>query len=473
MQSWDSNRDHVLESIYADAKASDVARVNHIKRGFRLYESGFQRQIDQPAFNHRKGKYERDHAITLNKYRDTIDYNRSSLIGSGNFESLISIENEAINKALMNLGILRNFTSLINRLVNSGSIAGDWYVLLSQEAGGPRATLQDPLNMTIIHDPDDFEKHIGYKIEWVSADGKVKRKIISLQEGQWVIQDWISTDKRSEDWEKVGPPIVWGYDFCPIVHGTNVESDHSTYGNPDISSQDIVTMDRINMVISQMVKTWCGNSDPVRVIEGAFANGKKGLRRAIKSGPQSEEGMSQEDANKITVMPGDIVPITPGSKLQFMTAFGDTDGGLRILQKLEEELADTLNKPLINPDTIKGQLSGVALEMLYGDHKKFIEHKRNNYGRGLIILFKSIVEMMGYSIDYTDVSINWPPVVPINKAEEVDIVLKKKDLGFSEKTLIEELGGVYEDEVRNRTQEADSLEALAMDALNSFEAGNI
>jgi hypothetical protein len=169
-------------------------------------------------------------------------------------------------------------------------------------------------------------------------------------------------------------------------------------------------------------------------------------------------------------LPGDIIQLGPNGELNALTAFGDTPGGMEIARHLEQIIHQSSDNPLITKDQIAGQLSGVALKMLYGDHEKFIKTKRITYGYGMQRMVMAVLTMMGHRLNQSDITISWPDIVPMNELEAVTIAEKKLAIGYSEATVIRDTGGNPDEQAAQREEEDASKEEAAMAALDELEA---
>jgi hypothetical protein len=210
---WD-NRDFIADGLSDKTQNSEVSRIANMSDGFALYEGGFKDPLRR-IYNRSTGRYEPYDNVVLNKYKDIIDSNRNSLIGDA--QELIGFDqrvNERIVQDWKNWESMNRFALTMIRLVVSGSISGQWAVLMGAGMYGPRIQVLDPLNVQIIYDADDFEMHVGYVITWNPADGgKPRRKLITVGEsGKWQVEDQVASHARSEDWQTIGME-VWPYDF--------------------------------------------------------------------------------------------------------------------------------------------------------------------------------------------------------------------------------------------------------------------
>jgi hypothetical protein len=113
-----------------------------------------------------------------------------------------------------------------------------------------------------------------------------------------------------------------------------------------------------------------------------------------------------------------------------------------------------------------GQLSGVALRILYGPLIEKTEKKQLRYGRMIKEVVAALLAIAGLS--GLKVALNWTDPLPGDEKAKVDVAEAKKRIGFSENTLIKELGGNPEHERDQR--QFDSQDAgTAM--LNAFDRG--
>lgn len=103
-----------------------------------------------------------------------------------------------------------------------------------------------------------------------------------------------------------------------------------------------------------------------------------------------------------------------------------------------------------------GQLSGVALRILYGPMLEKTESKRLTYGDMLIELNRRLWEMGGFGGENI-MTIRWPNMLPANRLEELQAAVLAEQVGVSKDTIVSELGYDAAQEAEKKSKEAKSL----------------
>lgn len=463
----------VREQVAQAGSGSDLSRRQIISRTQNLYEHGMPQELIRRTTA--KGKAEPDDNAISPMVRTIIDDGAHALLGDG--QALVNFtENvgDDAREAWENWADEENWRPFLAVTAASCGIAGHAYVLYYPTADGRiRLQRQDPSNVTIIADPDDSSEVAGYVIGWQPQGQAERRKRIireTVEPGShgreipddpaalfdpyaaWIITDEIKVGEGERaTWQLVSLPIIWEQDFCPMEAWANIALDGSLYGRADIDPADITLARIYNRVLSNLVRLHRSNSDPVK-----WAKGVPFKTRVIQSIKNSFSRNEPQDEQPVSLLsPGDIfLTDQEGAGVWALEAYGDMDGGLKLLEKIEEDIYANTGTPLIKPSRIDGMgnLSGVAISFQYAGQAQKVAKKRMNYESGLKKLVRGTLALMGHEVALRDITISWPQTVPMNELENVQIATAKAALGYSVTTLIRDTGG-------NPEEEADNLEA--------------
>jgi hypothetical protein len=131
---------------------------------------------------------------------------------------------------------------------------------------------------------------------------------------------------------------------------------------------------------------------------------------------------------------------------------------------MEEKIHVSTGTPLVTPSRITGMgaISGVALKMLYGAQQSKTALRRSMYGPGFRHVVRDCLILLGasYVPDVRQILISWPNSVPVNDLENAQVAEIKSRLGFSQTTLIRDLGGNPDQEAELKAAEIDQADAM-------------
>ncbi len=115
-----------------------------------------------------------------------------------------------------------------------------------------------------------------------------------------------------------------------------------------------------------------------------------------------------------------------------------------------------------------GQLSGVALEILYQPLLEKTETKRLTYGDMLTEINRRLLAIAGYGDElYTE--LRWQELLPKDNLMQAQAGLALKQLGVSGDTLVQEAG--YDPDVERKKRALEPDNNLGSAFLKAFDAG--
>jgi hypothetical protein len=102
-------------------------------------------------------------------------------------------------------------------------------------------------------------------------------------------------------------------------------------------------------------------------------------------------------------------------------------------RRLDEALHELSRTPAVSTGKLEsiGQISGLALQILYGPLVEKTETKRSTYGDLLTELNRRLLVVGGFEAEAkTPVNIQWPEILPSDPKTEVDTLIGKSQLGL-------------------------------------------
>lgn len=317
----------------------------------------------------------------------------------------------------------------------------------------PRLIVIDPATFSAQWSEDDIDFVESYRITWnVMRDGKpaVRRQRIERTDGgQWEIVDEISIGD-SPRWILIGQ-TPWAYSWAPIIDCQNLPNPNEYYGRPDLTEDVVEANLAVNGVLSDM---------------------RKSVR--LHASPKVWGSGIGEDST-LDVAPDEAI-ILPDKESKIGTIEARHDpAAIELYQRLKAALHEEARVPEIASGKLDqiGQLSGLALQILYGPLVRKTRTKRRTYGELIRETNRRLVELrFGESAAAGKTLIHWPEMLPSDPKADAETALLDHDLGASKATLLEKRGYDADTEAKKRTEEdAASQEKLGGALLDAFDRG--
>jgi len=310
---------------------------------------------------------------------------------------------------------------LLQKLAVNGGVCGHAFLKIvpPKMAGGyPRLVNLSPEYVTVVSDPDDIDLVLRYIIESPARgpDGEpiaIKQTIERIEGDRWTVTDEVSRNGRQ--WE-TRQAIIWPWAWAPVVDCQNLPSPNEYYGLADVEEDVLALNYAINFTLSNVQRIIRFHAHPKTYGTGF-------------TGQQLKIGIDE------------TIILPANATLANLEMQSDLTSSIAYYERLKEALHETAHVPEVATGKLDstGQLSGVALRILYQPLLDRTEQKRLTYGAMLTELFRRLLDMAGYGADNL-VTLHWPELVPTNRMEELQAALLEKQLGTSDDTLLRELG---------------------------------
>lgn len=336
-----------------------------------------------------------------------------------------------------------------NKLAVNGGVSGHVYVKFMPPLPGekyPRLINLSPEYVHVVTDPDDIDRALRYVIQYSAIDpdtGRelIKRQMIERAGLRWRVLDQIS---RNGGMFETVTDSLWPYDFCPIVDCQNLPVPNEYYGKSDIEEHVIKLQRAVNFTMSN-------------------------LQRIIKfhGHPKTWGAGFQAQDLKIAVDQTIVLP-NPNAKLQNLEMLSDLSSSIEYYARIKEAIHEVSATPEVATGKLNatGQLSGVALQILYGPLIEKTKVKRLTYGGMIVDILKNLLVMGGFTAE--EPTLHWPDALPKDLLQERQALLIDSQLGVSQDTIQAKLGYDPEKEAEKKEKEVESLgEAM----LREFDGG--
>lgn len=422
-------------------QVEDRQRHDRITRAWNAYQG------DAPdPLRRRKGEINDN--VKINFARLIVDAGVAHLFGD---QIMVTADESAPEAAtqLIEATIRANQGGLLwQKMGVSGGIGGTVFVrIIPRDQAPPRILVLDPATVDVEWEPDDFETITKYTISWntITEDGAgvARRQIIQPDGTGWIIIDqeaieggWITLSETP-----------WPYTFAPILHAQNLPSPHEAYGIADLEPDVLHLCDSINRtasVINRILRLY-------------------GFPRTW--------GKMIGDALVIDANPGSVLRLEhPEAELHNLEMQSDLSSSIDFYRRLIGALHETTRIPEIATGKLDnaGQLSSLALKIMYAPLIQKTETKRRTYGLLIEDLLERVCSIAGYP--NVQVQIAWPEILPSDPEGERRTALIDRQLGVSQATILDRLG--FDPEVEAAQRAEEELGALTT-AQAAFDAGRV
>lgn len=356
------------------------------------------------------------------------------------------------------LGDMDDFMTLLSEGAINGGVAGHCFIKLVEkdEASGydmPRMIVLDPACVWVETDPDDCRCVLAFNIQYDVKDalgkGITKRQRIACEDDRtWSIQNYIQsiepglTQQQNTNWQPVGEMILWPYTFPPIAHCPNMPQPNEFWGMPDLTD-DIIGMNRhLNLIQSNIAKLLYFYSHPYIFIDAGDG--------------------------QLPITPGMATGVPQGTNITAVQATGDIANARAFCADLRSDMDELSRVPAVAlgrlSDLPRGNISGVALELLFQPLLEKTYLKRRLYGRMIRDVCQWMLALGGIGNgEDIKVDIHWPELLPVDELQTLQALLIKQQLNVSDHTIFDEMNLDYDEQQLLRKQEQEEKQ----DAFNA------
>lgn len=352
---------------------------------------------------------------------------------------------------------------LLQKLAMSGALAGQAFLRIVPNPDRTyRLIVVDPATVFVQTAPQDCETVLLYCIEYASdekREGRPQRvyyreemqridpdqaseMMMADTDATWLIQHWSKIGDRG-NWQSAGDPIIWPYPFPPLFSCQNLPKPCDFWGVPDLTPDLIGVNSALNLVQS--------NISRILKLYGSPIIYSTGVGDAV-----------------IDIKPGKIIGLPlPESKIVAVTLQSDLVNALAFASMLRSDMDEQSSTPGVATgrlvDMPRGNISGIALELLFMPLIKKNDRKKAGYGALILDVCKALLILNNMSGDI-EMQLAWQSAMPNDDLGAAQAAQARKSLGVSEQTILEELG--YDaDEEMERSQAENAQKMLNTQAM--------
>jgi hypothetical protein len=341
----------------------------------------------------------------------------------------------------------------LSKIDMNGGVSGQAFLKIIPVQGSmkyPRIVNLNSRNLDIITDPEDCDLHLAYIIEYPRKGDMQKRQVIARVDigidleitGDYDLQDtWTITNYmrkgQTGQWFQVGTPEEWLYPFAPIFTCQNLPNPNEAWGIPDLT-EDLIQMNKsLNFVLSSFARILKYHGHPKTWVKGVNA---------------SQIQLGIDDVIVLGSVDAEIGMLELTSNLQSFLAF---------LADLRADMDEQSRVPAValGRETAlpKGQISGVALQMLFQPLIEKTQQKQRLYGKLIREVSRAALVLAG-KIDVSqyedyDIDLQWQSMLPVDDLASAQEALLLKQLGISDSTIFGKLGFDAEEEAEKSADE--------------------
>lgn len=337
-------------------------------------------------------------------------------------------------------------TPMLQKLAMNGAVSGQAFLRIvpSSKPNQFRLVVVDPSTIYVKTAPQDCETPLLFCIEYSQTEkinGKdmqvwYREEIMLIDpdgnaasgmpdtDAIWQIQHWTRIGDRGV-WTPAGDPISWPYPFPPLFGGQNLPYPNTYWGMPDLTPDLIGMNNAVNLVQS--------NINRINKIYGAPIIYASGVSEAT-----------------IDIKPGRIIglPTTDG-RIVAVPIQSDLANSLQFVNTLRSDMDEQSGVPGVATGRItdlpRGNMSGIAIELLFMSLLKKTNKKRCTYGDLLIRVSKALLALARFA-PTIEIALAWQNPLPHDDLASAQAAIAKKQVGVSNSTLQRELGYDPEEE---------------------------
>lgn len=390
-----------------------------------------------------------DDNIIVNKCRPIVDKGVSFLFGQGvNFDYDNRDTSKTAQKWLDSCWRANRKGTFLAKLATIAGVTGHAFVkIIPNPAAYPRLVIWDASQVIVTTAPDDLDDVTAfqyfYTANYEGQPAAARQYISKDAAGVWTITDQILKDSTGQPLNEVSKEatwhlvstVTWPYPFSPIVSWQNLPAPGQYWGTADLT-EDLIAINRdINGILSLMSRIIRYHAFPQRWGKGF-------------------------DPTTVKVAVDNMIVLPDvASEIAQLPAITDMKAALDILKELTSTLDELSRVPGIAlgrmEDMPKGNVSGIALKVLYSSLLEKTSTKQGLYGEGITELNSRLLVCGGYPA--ADVDTSFPNPLPVNELEDVQVAAQFAALGASKHTVFSRAGLDWDDELEQKKQEVQAM----------------
>ncbi len=283
---------------------------------------------------------------------------------------------------------------------------------------------------------DGVSREVFYREEMTANyPDPVPGKPAPTKPTSWSIQHWTHVSQKGAppkltDWTAAGAPIAWNYPFPPMFDCKNLPMPNSPWGKPDLTPDLIGLNKALNRLLSGINAT-----------EGLYG---EPLLYAVDTG-----------SSTIARKRGQVIELPlPTSKIEAVHIVSEVPAGLAFAADLRSDIDEQSGVPGVATGRIstmpRGNLSGIAIELLHSPITKKTDKKRCLYGELIIDVSQALLVLNGKSGDIK-ITLAWQDPLPKDDLQAIQGAVTKLELGMTKTTVLRGLGEDPDEEAKLRT----------------------
>lgn len=308
----------------------------------------------------------------------------------------------------------------------------------------PRLVVVDPEMLRVVWRPDDIGTVEAYVLQWLTLDqfgnDLLHRQIIQRDGTGWMITE--QEQQSGARWITLAQ-TPWNFTWAPVVDTQNLPEPNAYWGRPDLTDDVVETQITLNRVMSNAARVQRIHGHPKVVAKGVGEGD-------LDVGPDQAILLPDTDSEVSLLEPRATVA-------DHIELFTTVKAALHEISRVPEITAGRL-------DGI-GQLSGLALKILYGPLVRKTEVKRRLYGQMIEDTALRLAEMAGLGSDW-HTEVRWPEIIPSDPAMEATAADALQRAGVSQQTVLSEMGYDPEQEAERRAAEQTNIGAALLTAFD-------
>lgn len=404
---------HLIDRAHAEAAiAAEIAHAAAIARRWEYYSGHHRKQL-------RVREGQPDDNVVVNFARVVVDKGVSMLFGSDVRFELVPGETTEAEAWLQQCWARNHKQAFLHKLALSGAIAGHAFAKIVNTRPYPRLIVLDPATVSVTINPHDLDDVLQYRIQYAAVDPETGRVVTYRQRVLRNGSTWSIIDERAYSggaWQVLREE-AWPYAFPPIVHCQNLPNPHEFWGESDLSDDVLQLCDALNFLLSNLLRIVRYHAHPKTWGRGFSA-------------AQLNIG-----ADETIILP------SPDAELRNLEMQSDLASSITLYDRLRDAFHEITRVPEVATGNLErvGNLSGVALQILYQPLVEKTETKRSLYGGLLTELNRRLLAIAGFG-DELRTELHWPELIPGDPRAEAETLLVWQQLGVSQDTILRRLG---------------------------------